>query len=97
MTDFEDYWVGGVLFQGDGEKYVLCDLLGSPGKEYEVSDGSTITFGIDPYVGGQANPSSVTITYSGDDGGSAHLLNSTTVKIIEVGEFVADILSELAE
>lgn len=93
-----DYWSGGVLFEGDGTCYLLCGALGAAGKEYEVSDGSTISFVINAYTSGTTNQKNdVTIQYSGDGGGTAQLLNPDTVTALDVGEEIADLVSEAAE
>jgi hypothetical protein len=85
-----DFWAAGVRFQGDGETYTMAGLSGQAWKEYEVSNGSTITFIINAYSAGTANQNDITIQYSGDDGGSAFLLNSTTITIIGLGEAIAE-------
>lgn len=70
-----DYWVLLVRFKGDGQTYVMAGETADPYKEYEVSDGSSITFTINAYSSGTTNQNDIGIAYSGDDGGSARLLN----------------------
>ena len=89
-----DYWSAGVRFQGDGETYTLAGLTGEVAKEYEVSDGSTITFIINQYSQGTANQNDVTIQYSGDDGGTALLLNSTTILLAGLGNAIGEAVAE---
>lgn len=92
-----DYWTSGVLFEGDGTTYLMCGVLGDPYKEYEVSDGSTITFTLAEYTSGTTNQSDIAIAYSGDDGGFAFLLNPTTVVLIALGDAIIHALGEMAE
>ncbi len=92
-----DYWRMAVLFQGDGTWYVIAGTMAAPWKEYEVSDGSTITFTINTYTSGMTDQNDITIAYSGDDGGSARLLNPVTSAIFgSVGEAATHMLAELA-
>jgi hypothetical protein len=91
-----DCWSMGVRFQGDGETYAMAGYSGQAFKEYETSDGTTITFIINAYTEHTANQSNITIQYSRDGGGSAFLLNSTTIAIISLGEEIAAVLAELA-
>lgn len=72
-----DYWYGGVLFHGDGTTYVITGVTGEPYKEYEVSNGSTITFVVNQYTTNTTSQSDMTVQYSGDGGGTAGLLNPT--------------------
>ncbi|HVG45532.1 MAG TPA: hypothetical protein VM890_12405 [Longimicrobium sp.] len=90
-----DFWTAGVRFQGDGEVYVVAGFSGQAYKEYEVSDGSTITFIVNEYSVGTANQNNVTIQYSGDDGGTAFLLNHTTVSITSLGTSIVNALLSL--
>lgn len=90
-----DFWTSGVRFQGDGETYVMVGFSGQAYKEYEVSDGSTITFIINQYSEGTANQNNITIQYSGDDGGTAFLLNHTTVSITSLGTSIVNALLSL--
>ena len=91
----QDYWLAGVRFQGDGETYLLSGMTYEPWKEYEVSNGSTITFIINKYTTGTANQSDITIQYTGDGGGSAHLINSTTATFAEIGDSLGEALAHL--
>ncbi len=90
-----DYWTSGVLFQGDGTTYIVCGVVGDPYKEYEVSDGSTITFNVEEYTSNTTNQSNIQIDYTGDDGGMAFLLNPDTVIAIDALKLVAEIISHL--
>ncbi|MBA1250962.1 hypothetical protein [Pseudomonas luteola] len=92
-----DYWYCGVRFHGDGENYQICSNLGAAGKEYEVSDGSTITFTINNYSEGTPNQNDVTIQYSGDEGGKAFLLNHTTMKAAGIASSIGGVLAKLLE
>lgn len=90
-----DYWIGSVLFEGDGTSYVLCGIDGETGKEFEVSDGSTITFVINAYTAGTTNQKNdVTIQYSEGSDGSAQLLHEGVGRL---ADFTAGALRELAE
>ncbi|MBY6262875.1 hypothetical protein EI613_13300 [Azospirillum sp. 412522] len=91
-----DYWVGGILFHGDGTKYIICAGFDGAPKEYEVSEGSTITFIINGYTSSTTNQPDVTIQYSGDNGGSASLYNSQVVAAAQYVEGIVDFLVELA-
>jgi hypothetical protein len=90
-----DYWLAGVRFHGDGETYLLSGMTYEPWKEYEVSSGSTITFVINQYSVGTANQSDITIQYTGDGGGSAHLINHTTAILAEIGNAIVDEIAEM--
>jgi hypothetical protein len=76
-----DYWTMTVLFQGDGTVYQMAGTMAQGFKEYEVSDGSTLSFTLNKYTGGTTDQSDISIQYSGDEGGTARLLNPTTVSI----------------
>ncbi|WP_404334156.1 hypothetical protein AB2M62_12480 [Sphingomonas sp. MMS12-HWE2-04] len=71
-----DFWICGVRFADDDANYVLCGRTDLPFKEFEVSDGSSLTFIIPPYE--QEDPLAqrwVEMQYSEGDGGMAKLLN----------------------
>lgn len=89
--DPQDFWLGGVLFEGDGETYIICGDLGSPYKEYEVSDGDTLTITIPKYEENSSNQGDASFS---DGGGSqtAYLLNHTTADLIAFGKLVVDIV-----
>lgn len=87
-----DYWTSGVLFQGDGTQYIVCGFTLKPFKEFEVSDGSTITFVINAYSEGTTNQNEITIKYSEGDGGNALLLNPTVVAIANIAEAIIEAL-----
>lgn len=88
-----DYWTMWVLFSGDGTGYWMAGVLAAPYKEYEVSDGSTITFIINTYTPNTTDQSDITIKYSGDQGGYAHLCNPVTITwaspLGEIGKHLA--------
>lgn len=89
-----DYWTSGVLFEGDGTQYIMCGFTLDPYKEYEVSDGSTITFVINAYSEGTTNQNEITINYSEDDGGNALLLNPKVVAIVNIARAIIEALGE---
>jgi hypothetical protein len=87
-----------VLFQGDGTTYVLCGLDGETGKEFEVSDGSTITFVINAYTPGTTNQkNNVTIDYSEGSGGEAQLLHEGVGELANVGMEVAKTVGDVVD
>lgn len=92
-----DYWVCGVLFHGDGKTYSLSGMTGEPWKEYEVSNGSTITFIINPYRTDASNQADVTIQYKEDRRESAPLIHAANAAIADVGNAIAHVVGELAE
>jgi hypothetical protein len=92
-----DYWTMSVLFQGDGTSYVMASVTADAYKEYEVSSGSTITFTINTYTAGTTDQNDITIAYTGDDGGSARLLNPITADIFgPLGEILSHVVVEAA-
>ncbi|MDT8758190.1 hypothetical protein MZO42_05730 [Sphingomonas psychrotolerans] len=93
-----NYWVGGVLFEGDGTTYILCGLDGETGKEFEVSDGSTITFIVNAYTAGTTNQkNNVSIEYSEGPGGEAQLLHEGVGELANVGMEVVKTVGELLD
>jgi hypothetical protein len=92
-----DYWSMAVLFQGDGTTYLMAGTMAQGFKEYEVSDGSTLSFTLNKYTGGTTDQSDILIKYSGDEGGSARLLNPVTVAIFgTIGGVMAEAAKHVA-
>lgn len=95
--DRTDYWIGGVLFEGDGEVYIMCGDTYDPYKEYEVSDGGSLTLTIPPYEENSSNQGLVKFDDGTGDPQTARLLNQTTVELVKWAKLVAEIAAEAAE
>ncbi len=95
-----DYWTGIVKFHGDGTTYLICGLSGAAWKEYEVSDGTSITFTLNGYTTGTTNQADIDIAYSGNGSGTAYLLNSTVAAFTgvanEIAEAAVHVIADLA-
>jgi hypothetical protein len=79
-----DYWVAQILYSGDGQVYVMAGTTASPYKEFEVSDGETLTFVLDTYLEGTTNQNDLDIFYSGSDtapAASAYVMNPVAAEV----------------
>jgi hypothetical protein len=70
-----DYWTCQVLYQGDGQLYVITGETCEAYKEFEVSDGTTVTFTLAAYATGTTNQDNGMITYSDGTGDDFRVLN----------------------
>ena len=70
-----DYWTCQILYEGDGQLYVMCGDTCEAYKEFEVSDGSTVTFTLAAYTTGTTNQDNGSIGYSDGAGDDFRVLN----------------------
>lgn len=96
-TSFDpaDYWIGGVLYEGDGTGYVISGVLWDPYKEYAVSDGNTLTITIPAYEPNSTNQGDMVFDDGTGDPGNAPLLNGTVSDWVQWLKLVGDIVQEL--
>lgn len=95
--DIYDYWIGGVLFEGDGEAYIMSGDTWSPYKEYAVSNDNTLTLTIPPYEENSSNQGLVKFDDHTRDPATARLLNHTTSELVNWAKLVGEIVAELVE
>ncbi len=95
FLDPTDYWIGGVLFEGDGTPYIVsAETYIPPFKEYEVDDDGNLTITINKYVGQQANPSNMTFDDHTGDPEVAQLVNGTGASFLP-WNFVKELIQQL--
>lgn len=97
FLDPTDYWIGAVLFEGDGTPYIIsAETYVPPFKEYEVSDDGNLTITINQYVGQQANPSNMTFDDHTGSPQVAQLVNSKAASFLP-WNFVAQLVQQMNE
>lgn len=77
-----DYWTCFVRYHGDGTAYVMAGTGYAPFKEFEVSDGTTITFTLAPYTSGTTDQSDGHISYSGGDSDNFQMVTPAVALVV---------------
>lgn len=93
--DPEDYWLGAVLFEGDGTPYIMCTFPNDAYVTYGVDNGKTLTLTIPAYKTDSTDQGFIKFDDHTGDPLKEPLLNQTNADIIGWADLIYDIVQVL--